>query len=167
MKLTAKLSVQGINELIRGVRQYKQNLRKQAQNIVSALMEEGIDICTAEIISLDIYDTGKLLQSLNGYTDLQTNKGVIKVDTDYAVFVEFGTGVPGNKAGYVGQAMSKTAYKYLGGTHYVTLPDGTLGWFYPGDDGKMHFTQGQASRPFMYNTAEKLKDLIRGIKVNA
>lgn len=94
MKITAKLSVQGISEVMRGVRRYKQNLRKQAQNIISELMEEGVDICAAEIISLDIYDTGKLLQSINGYTDLQANKGIIKVDCDYAVFVEFGTGVP-------------------------------------------------------------------------
>ncbi len=166
MKITAKLGVNGINEVIRGIRQYKQNLKRKAQNIVSALMEEGVDICTAEIISLDIYDTGKLLQGLNGYTDLQANKAVIKVDCDYAVFIEFGTGIPGRNSGYVGKAITKTAYKHLGGTHYVTLSDGTLGWFYRGDDGKMHFTKGQASRPFMYNTAERLKDLIWRIKVN-
>jgi len=39
MKITAKLGVNGINEVIRGIRQYKQNLKRKAQNIVSALME--------------------------------------------------------------------------------------------------------------------------------
>ena len=166
MKIKAKLGVNGINDVIKKVQQYKKDLKASADALVKMLAAEGVQICRAEIIALGAYDTGELLQSVNGYTDLQSGKAVIKVNCDYAIFVEFGTGIPGKKSGYVGQSISKVAYKHLGGTHYVTLEDGTLGWFYPGDDGKMHFTQGQASRPFMYNTAERLKDLIWGIKVN-
>ena len=33
------------------------------------------------------------------------------------------------------------------------MADGRVGWFFPGDDGKYYFTEGQPSRPFMYETA--------------
>ncbi len=163
MKLRAKLGVNGIEQLIKGVEQYKQNLKKQAALLVDSITAAGVDMCRAEVLRLKIFDTGELYSKVNGYTDLQAGKGFIRVDCDYAVFIEFGTGVPGKSSGYVGTAISKTAYRHMGGTHYVTLPNGRVGWFYPGDDGKMHFTEGQSSRPFMYNTAQQLRDYVRGL----
>ncbi len=59
------------------------------------------------------------------------------------------------------EPLSKTAYKYMGGSTYVVLPDGRVGWYFPADDGTWKFTEGQASRPFMYNTAEQLRVLLR------
>jgi hypothetical protein len=45
----------------------------------------------------------------------------------------------------------------MGGTTYVTLSDGRVGWYYPADDGTWKFTEGLPSRPFMYETAQEVR----------
>lgn len=161
MRLKGNLSVSSIQSLIDGVERYKRELKTKINELLYDIAQQGVDICRAEAMSLGINDTGNLINSIAAVVDEQMNRALVMVNCDYAVFIEFGTGIKGKTSGYVGDAISKTAYKYMGGSTYVVLPDGRVGWYFPADDGTWKFTEGQASRPFMYNTAEQLRVLLR------
>lgn len=73
------------------------------------------------------------------------NGFLISVGQEYAVYVEYGTGIVGKEnkqhptAGEDGWIYDVKNHKYKG-------------WIYKGSDSKTHWTAGQPSRPFMYNT---------------
>lgn len=155
-------------EIIRATREleaYKAEIKEKSRTLVKALIDEGLVILRAKILEMNINDTGELYNSADGYYSPSLNAGIIRVDCQYAVFVEFGTGTVGQKSPYIGEAMAQLGYKYCGGTHYFTTRDGRIGWIYPTDDGEFRFTEGMPSRPFMYETAKELeKALDRKIK---
>lgn len=125
--------------------------------MIQRLIAEGEVIARSEVIALDAVYTGALANSIDHYYDAATRTGFIRCNADYGMFVEFGTGVLGKEHPYPGEAMAAVGYQYGGGTTYVQTEDGRVGWFFPGDDGKWYFTEGQPSRPFMYNTAQLLR----------
>lgn len=157
------LSTKSMEKAKRELRSYKQDIRKKAGQIVRQVVVYGCDVCRAKIAEMDIHDTGNLLNSVGSYFDESSMRGFIRVDCNYAVFVEFGTGTKGMKTPYIGEAMSKAGYKYMGGTQYVTLADGRIGWYYPADDGTWRFTEGLPSRPFMYETGQEIRQDLQSI----
>ena len=151
------LSTDSIEKAKQELIAYKKSINEKTQLAVQRLVDLGTEICRAKVIELDIPDTGYLLSKIDGYYSPTLNAGLIFCDCNYAVFVEFGTGVKGKASPYVGQAMTQVGYQYMGGTTYVTTKDGRIGWYYPADDGTWKFTEGMPSRPFMYETALELK----------
>lgn len=158
-----KLSTESIEKAKKELQDYKAEIRRKSNQAIAELASFGLEICKAKIAEMKIYDTGQLENSVNVYLDEEQMKGFIKVSCDYAVFVEFGTGTRGIGTPYIGEAMSKVGYKYMGGTQYVTLSDGRIGWFYPADDGTYRFTEGLPSRPFMYETGQELRNNLKSI----
>lgn len=142
---------------------YKNSLEDKTAKLVKALTDYGYNACVRNVLSLDVYDSGKLLNSIR--TEIKDNgfTGMIVVDCDYAVFVEFGTGIVGKNSSYIGKAMNEVGYSCGGGSSYVVTADGRIGWYYPTDDGKYRFTEGMPSRPFMYRTGLEISDVISSI----
>lgn len=130
------------------VRAYKTRVENLAQNLVAELAAQGAQIALVE--AEGIRDTGKLLSSI--VSEFGGNYGYVKCKCGYAVFVEFGTGVVGS--GKPHPDISIAGWKYDVNGH------GELGWWYPDKDGKMHWTKGMPSRPFMYNTAQRLRQIV-------
>lgn len=157
------LSVKSMENAKREIRSYKQEIRRKAEETVRRLASYGCEVCKAKVIEMGIPDTGNLLHSVGSYFDEASMRGFIRVSCDYAVFVEFGTGTKGMKTPYISETMSKSGYKYMGGTSYVTLSDGRIGWYYPADDGTWRFTEGLPSRPFMYETGQELRHELKNI----
>lgn len=151
------LDTHEINRAIKELQEYKEEIKEKSRQLVKALIDEGLVILRAKILEMNINDTGNLYNSVDGYYSPSLNAGVIRVNCEYAVFVEFGTGTVGQKSPYPGDAMAELGYKYCGGTHYFTTKDGRIGWIYPTDDGEFRFTEGLPSRPFMYETAKELE----------
>lgn len=160
-----ELSEQGITRALKAIENYKSDIVRKVEKMCQDLASQGVQICVAQILQLGIHDTGYLYSSILGAGD--RDGAIIICGCEYAVYVEFGTGVKGQGSPYPGPAMAKAAYQYLGGTTYVTLPDGRYGWFYPGDDGRWHFTEGMPSRPFMWNTAQELRNILPGVAKGA
>lgn len=153
-KISVKLSTKGIDKAIKELKEYKKSILKKSQVIIEKLGDYGLQVCRTKVVEMDISDTGRLLSTVAGYYNPETNSGFITVDCDYAVFVEFGTGTRGIDKPYpAGEIMAEVGYQYMGGTKYVTLLDGRIGWYYPTEDGRWKFTEGLPSRPFMYETA--------------
>lgn len=159
-KIKFSLSTDSIEKAKQELIVYKQSINDKTQLAVQRLIDMGTEICRAKVIELDIPDTGYLLSKIDGYYSPTLNAGFIYCDCDYAVFVEFGTGVKGKASPYTGQAMAQVGYQYMGGTTYVTTKDGRIGWYYPADDGTWKFTEGMPSRPFMYETALELRQML-------
>lgn len=156
-KIICGISSRDFAKAAQAVAKYRQELVRKSKLLVSGICDYGANIARAFVVEMDAVDKGELARSIDAFYDPTTNIGFIRVDCDYAVFVEFGTGVRGASEPYPGDAINKVAYRYGDGTHYVMLSDGRIGWFYPADDGSMKFTEGMPSRPYMFETAQMLR----------
>ena len=143
-----ELTLESIEGAIKKVKAYQKRVETLENRVVKRLVKDGVEQAQ-ELVPLD---TGALMSSISGKSN--GNVGEVRTDCEYAAFVEFGTGVIGAAASYPGPL--PTAYQYMGGKHHVTTKDGRDGWFYPLDDGSWRFTQGQPTKPFMYDTAQLL-----------
>ena len=137
---------------------YKKRVEKKTGLLVQRLIDYGADIARIKIVSLGAYYSGELLSGVSGYFSPSLNAGFVKVTSDHAAFVEFGTGVVGMASPHKnGEYLSKAAWDYASGKEIFFTGDGRIGWIYPTDDGGFRFTEGMPSRPFMYETALELQ----------
>lgn len=144
----------GIQAIINQLELYKSNLTIHTQELLQRLTNDGVTIAKAKVVQLGIkYDTN-LTKSINGM--VVGNVGFVKVDDKHAVFFEFGTGPVGAKnkhpkgKGYA----SKGWYTKADGK----AMDALYGWTPLGKDGDTFFyTEGQPSKPFLYQTAIELR----------
>ena len=165
-KISADLSVQGIRKLQEDLRKYQSSLEYKARLLAETLAERGVEIARVQVAGLDAIFTGELLSSIHSeYVGSQKGGAIFAVvaDSDHAIYVELGTGLVGAKSPYPG----KLPVVYAQGKKFVMLekpfgkyPAGTYGWFYPGDDGHIYFTEGMPSRPFMHNTSMELIKIV-------
>ena len=148
-----------IKKAISDLKRYKKKVETNAKLLVQRLTDYGAEIARIKIVSLGAYYSGELLSGVDGYYSPSLNVGFVRVTSDHVAFVEFGTGVVGqNNAHKNGEYLSKAAWQYASGAKIFTTKDGRVGWIYPTDDGGFRFTEGMASRPFMYETALELQN---------
>lgn len=144
------LSEKELSQAIKQVEQYKKDLNKKCQLLVQALTDRGVEIAKINVQSLGAYYTGELENSIDGYFSPSTGVGIIYAGSFYAVYVEFGTGIQGDRFSHA--LAGKLGYVYDINNH------GDNGWIYFNEkDGKYHWTTGMPSRPFMYMTAMELE----------
>lgn len=162
-KYKTDLSVKGIEQLKKELLNYKNvELRQKVNTLVRLLAEKGVLIAQANITSYDAIFTGELLSSISAKNGGGTNGTAIfyiVADSRHAVFVEFGTGQIGSEAPYPYPLPPGVDWEYNSGKTIFEISPGQYGWFYPKGD-KWYFTQGMPSRPFMYETAMELQELI-------
>lgn len=125
----------------------RQDVDVAAGEAIEALCAEGEKIAK----SLVPVDSGELRDSITHETTSHDYRivGTITAGTKHAMFVEFGTGVVGAQHGYIGSLTS------AGGWEYDINGHGDSGWVYP-KNGTFYHTRGQASKPFMYETAREI-----------
>lgn len=152
--ITARLDPKSIAEAINEIREYQKEVERKARLLVERLTDFGADIVRIRIIGFGAVDSGELLSSVDGYYSPHLNAGYVRVTSDHAAFVEFGTGVAGLMNSHSnGEYLAKAAWQYNVGAKIFTTKDGRVGWIYPTDDGGFRFTDGMVARPFMYETA--------------
>lgn len=152
-------SLQSIRELQRQLEKYSESLEYKARLLAERLAEQGVEIARMQIVDLDAIFTSELLNSIRSeYVSSEKGGAIFSViaDSDHAIFVEVGTGTVGARSPYHGNL----PVMYAQGKTIRQLADGRYGWFYPGDDGNIYFTEGMPSRPFMFNTSMKLQKII-------
>ena len=147
-----------IKSAIGKLKRYRKKVETNAKLLVQRLTDDGAEIARIKIVNLGAYYSGELLSGVDGYYSPSLNVGFVRVTSDHVAFVEFGTGVVGqNNPHKNGEYLSKASWSYASGTKIFTTQDGRVGWIYPTDDGGFRFTEGMASRPFMYETALELQ----------
>lgn len=160
--LKATLSVSSIRNLQKELNNYKESLTNKTAQFAKRLSEEGVDIAQIQIADFDAIFTGELIASIHGkFVDSTKHGAVFAVvaDSSHAVFVEFGTlGSMGGKEEYPYPLPESIQWNYGSGSHIIQNSKGEYGWFYKADDGKVYWSSGMDSRPFMYNTALQLRN---------
>ena len=159
-RLKADLSISGIRQLQKDIEKYQNSIEYKAKLLAENLADMGVEIARVKISSLDAIFTGELIQSVHTEYKSSIRGGAIfcvVADSDHAVFVEFGTGVVGQKSPYPYPLPDGMTWEYASGKTIRQLSDGRYGWFYKGDNGQWYFTEGMESRPFMYETSLELE----------
>ena len=149
---------------IRRLNEYQKEVEAKTIELAQRLTDLGAEIVRIKIVEMGAYYSGELLSGVSGYFSPTLNTGFVRVTSDHAAFVEFGTGVVGQANPHKnGEYLSKASWGYATGSKIFTTKDGKTGWIYPTDDGGFRFTEGMPSRPFMYETAKELESRYKQI----
>lgn len=149
-KITMKLSADSIGAAIKEVKAYRKKVETAAERLTHLLTEQGVSLAQMNASYMDIYDTGELV---NGIVSRYSGKvGFVASTASHSVFAEFGTGVVGRSSPHPNVAIA--GWKYDVNNH------GELGWWYIGRDGQAHWTKGMPSRPYLYETAQMLRQMV-------
>ena len=144
-KITVSLG--NIDDAIRQIEEYEKKVQEKIKEFLTRLLEDGANIAKAKIIELKAVESSELQDSFQYTLYKEGNKGIIFTDCSHACFVEFGTGVRGSASPH-----PTIPWAYDSNGH------GEDGWYYyDTKQGRVRFTQGMPSRPFMYETARELE----------
>lgn len=140
-----------IQSAINQVRDLERRLQPALDRFVKEMAEKGVEIAKATLLSFDrpAFDTGELHDSVTAYVNGSEATISAGEGLDYAAYVEFGTGMPGQMSA-VNHEMRDPRNNSSG-----TYANG--GWVYYNDRiDSFVFTYGMEGRPFMYNTYKEL-----------
>ena len=157
------LSVKGIEQLQKELLNYKNNiLQRKVDLLVKTLADKGVAMAKANVKEFDAIFTADLYDSI--HTEFESSgKGTaifyIVCDSEHAMFVEFGTGQIGQENPYPYEFPEGVVWDYNTGKKIFPFGEGQYGWIYE-RDGKLYFTQGMPSRPFMYETSLDLYRIV-------
>ena len=158
------LDAKSIDNAIREIRHIQWQLVDAMNDLIQKLADEGVKEAKAQVAAMDAVDTGELERSIYGYYDPESRIGYVIAGAAHAFYVEYGTGPVGEDNPHPEPERAGWDYN-IGPTIHQNIqhPEWGVGWWYPGDDGKAHWTQGQPSRPFMYNTMVWLEEAAQAL----
>ena len=144
-----KLNDQSINQALKELTAYKKKVDAAGENLTHSLTEQGVSLAQLNASYMSIYDTGELVRGID--SQYQGDKGYVVSSAPHSAFAEFGTGIVG--------ATSPHPNPTLAGWKYDVNQHGEEGWWY-WKDGEWHWTAGMPSRPYMYDTAQMLRQMV-------
>lgn len=133
-----------ISDAISTLRKKQDEIEDKYQRTVQELTQIGYEY----LMSIIKVGSGELAGSISWEYDEKANTGKILVGSDYAIFVEYGTGIRGRDSRHPEPAP---------GWVYDHNDHGVKGWSFKDRDGSWHTTQGQPASAFMYRTLEYMK----------
>lgn len=152
--IKATLSQSSLRKAQQEIQRYRQELIQKTQTFVQRLADEGVILAKVKISQYPAVHTGELLNSIMdepGAVITNGSQWIIYTGCEWAQFVEFGTGITGSQNPHPDTGIAN--WKYDVNEH------GDTGWWYY-KEGEWHWTKGMPSRPFMYETAKDLADLV-------
>jgi hypothetical protein len=166
-KITMNLSVSSVQNAIKELRQYQQDLNRKCEIFCQRLTELGKVTAEAKVnespLGKYVVVTTDIKPEKAGCKAILIATGVTK-STDYGdvnmlLLIEFGAGihynsVPNPKAGELGFGVGT----FPGQTH--AFEDG---WYYPDENGEWHYTHGTKATMPMYNASTEMLLNIRKI----
>ena len=147
--IKAKLSGESLERAIKQLKDYTQKVKKAPDQIVKAMTKQGVEIAKEEVQLFGAVTSGELLEGI--VEEYHGKKGYVHSTAPHSALVEMGSGV-------IGARNPNGNGTVPGGWQgYDIHNHGDAGWWYPGRDGRRHWTKGMPSRPYMYNTAQMLR----------
>lgn len=144
-----KLNSQSIDQALKELKAYQKKVDAAGENLTHSLTEQGVALAQLNALFMSAYDKGELVNGIE--SQYQGTKGYVKSTAPHSAFVCFGTGLRG--------AQSPHPEPGLAGWRYDVNEHGEAGWWY-WKDGEWHWTAGMPSRPFMYDTARMLRNMV-------
>lgn len=147
-----ELSPEGFDKAIEEIERFKQDLINACNDLLRQLWLLGLNTAQAVLTATTDGWTGQLEESLeleSGW-NAETRTARIRTSVEYAAFVEFGTGIEGANS------------EQSGFPHPGYTPDGrgrgeAGWWYYNPNDSKVHWTQGEPAKPFMYTALATIR----------
>ena len=149
-KISMTLNSKSIDSALKEVKRYREKVSSLGAEIVKIATEKGAETAKEMVLYMNAYDSGELHDGIIGEANGKT--GFIISTAPHSAYVEMGTGVVG--------AGSPNPNNTVPGWEYDVNEHGEYGWWYIGKDGRRHWTKGMPSRPFMYETAEQLRQSV-------
>lgn len=152
--IAARLSADGLASAAAALRAYADDVGRRGEAAATAVADEGAAFASSYLDSalpaavVGSWTTGALSRSLSAE---RRNAGAAVVARGAnAAFVEFGTGVRGKRNPYPGD-----------GWAYDVSGRGEAGWMFPDPSSPTGetWTQGLPSVPYMWTTAEHLREV--------
>lgn len=153
MELNLDLSESGIDAALKKLLEYRDRVDKAEDELARRLTEGGTDQAKELAEYMNVYDTGELVRGIQG--EVKGNVGYVRATAPHSAYCEFGTGVMGEGSPHPDPGIA--------GWRYDVNEHGDAGWWYKGDDGEWHWTKGMPSRPYMYETAQILKEAVPNV----
>lgn len=145
-KTTLYLNGNKLRELAKKFDNKSADIEKRAAEVVKRTIEDGYEY----LMSVIPRNTGELAESAKKeYVDGAT-KGILRVDGEHALFVEYGTGVVGMHSPH--PEATQVGYEYDVHEH------GYDGWVYLHEEYGFVHTIGQIGQQFFYDTKLYMKD---------
>jgi len=159
MNIELELTPESMKSAVEKIRTLSTKLTEALSEFARRLTEElGPGIAKMYVAQFPAIDTGALHDSISGTYIKASHMGTITATAEYAVYVEFGTGI-------VGEENPHPASGELG-IEYDKKSHGESGWWYPSEKGwykpkdggpLLAWTKGMPARPFMYTTLRELE----------
>lgn len=127
----------------------KDEFSSNLEMYLTRIGEFGVQRAKENLTSYEMpFATGELENSIHSDTPDEPNSVDIVADSDHAYYVEYGTGVDGAT---IPHPNPEVDWQYDVNGH------GEDGWRYL-KGGKLHWTKGMPSRPYMYRTSVDLEE---------
>ena len=104
--IDVSLSVSSLQNAIKELRAYQARLDHKCAIIAERLADDGVEVARVQLANLDAIFKGELIESIQSECITDTKGShiwAVVAGTDHAAFVEFGTGVIGQKKPYKGE----------------------------------------------------------------
>ena len=153
-KISFGLSVCEIKTAQKQLRDYQREITRKCEELAHRLADEGVVLAKVKLTQFPAIDSGELLNSIMDEPGAVMTNGatwIIYTGCDHAAFVEFGFGLRGNENPHPDPS--------IGNWKYDIHEHGSTGWWY-NKDGEWHWSGGQPSKPFMFETGRDLRLLI-------
>lgn len=148
--MNLKVKQTGLDSTLKYFEEMKPGLKAKSKNIVSKAADYALRKAQSNAPS-SIADT--LYKQTYGNV-----KAIVASTADFATYIEFGTGVVG-----MGTPHPQPSSVEPNGWVYDVNAHGEAGWKYIGKDGKLHWTKGVPSKPFMYQATKDLENQLSSI----
>lgn len=159
------LSTSSVRRAMDELKAYKTWTQRKCDELALELAKRGTFLIRMKIAEHGAIDTGELISAVS-YPE-RIAPGVYRISLrvnngrgdNYALFVEYGTGVEGFREPHPKAA--EMGWDYAIGKHIHDTKDGQyIGWTYPKRDGTFGFTEGQEARPFWHESAQELPEYV-------
>lgn len=152
MRIKIELSEESFKRAAAEVRAYAESLDDKCAELSRRLAEIGVDAAVSHVRR----ESGSLASSIRSERSGE-RAYLVLADSEYAVYVEFGTGVVGSKTPYAGQLPDWATGP--GSRSTKTREDGS--WiYYDQVTGEFKSTFGQAPSAFMAAGAEAVRKAV-------
>lgn len=153
MRIPLELSVDSVAAAVKQARAYGRSLDAKCDELARRLADIGVEIAKVTVRK----DTGELESGI-GSEKVADGKYLVVSEGDYAIFVEFGTGVVGQGT-YPGELPAGYGYDERR-TPAAHDPRDPTRWFYRDRDGFVRSTRGQTANAYMAASAEEMRQAV-------
>ena len=153
-KISFGLSVREIKSAQKQLHDYQKEITRKCEELAHRLANEGVILAKVKLTQFPAIDSGELLNSIMDEPGAVMTNGatwIIYTGCPHAKFVEWGFGLIGQENPHPDPSIGNWKYDIHG--------HGTAGWWY-NKDGEWHWSGGQPSKPFMFETGRDLRGLV-------